>query len=726
MLDLKSVLIRNFMSWGNYDTIVDLSEMEECFITGNILDSDNPDTNSNGAGKSSLTQAVLWCLSGRTMYDSKGNDVLCWFSDGDCYVSLTFKNGDVLTRIRTRSGDTELILQRGGDDVIRSTLSTNTNQQRALDRELKFDFDIFTRSMFFNQYKRPWLEMGDQSRKQILERIMGIDRLSIYASIAKEKRDRVDREQEKTRTQLEGIKHTADKLREQQEQALELSEKFQAKQLEQRNAKIEEAEEYEAEAEDCEQINVAKLKKKWAIIDKIKEKSAGLTVKMRSLEDEKASLERKRATLHNALERTCTNLDSGHNKKVRTLEEDHRKERRVSVELADREIERARDTQNQDKERLASASGKLANLTALVDKWEGKRGGICLECEQQVKHDHVDSKLGPLNSDIDNHKNEVDRCTGAIQASEAEISNIKSKKALKCKEIDDELEAQKKQAKAELEVAKEAATDECQRMHAEVDARIEEINAEIESTKASVNAIDDKIAENKPEFTVAEAEAKNGQKSTLVEAANKAREEAGRVLQEPNLHKKVIDSLAEDILAEEAKAEKAERDLKGFDLIYKHYNYIYRAYSDRRKIKSFLIGKHRPYFNSRLNHYLETFGLDVRISLTDSLALTSNLWGYNMQSGGERCRTDISFMFAVFDLHEGIHGRQCNILVLDEPDKGLDASGVQALISIIKNNLAVRFESIFIISHNKCFRDVFPRQLVVERSDRFSLLADAR
>ena len=113
-------------------------------------------------------------------------------------------------------------------------------------------------------------------------------------------------------------------------------------------------------------------------------------------------------------------------------------------------------------------------------------------------------------------------------------------------------------------------------------------------------------------------------------------------------------------------------------------------------------------------------------SLTDSLGLDSNLWGYDFQSGGERARTNLAFLFAVFDLHSGIHGRQCNVLVLDEPDHHLDEAGRATLIEIINNDLACRFETILIISHNNAFRDVFPSQLIVRRVDRLSYLDESR
>jgi len=98
------------------------------------------------------------------------------------------------------------------------------------------------------------------------------------------------------------------------------------------------------------------------------------------------------------------------------------------------------------------------------------------------------------------------------------------------------------------------------------------------------------------------------------------------------------------------------------------------------------------------------------------------MWGYEFQSGGERKRTDVAFMLAMFDLHEQMYGRQCNVLVLDEVDGRMDDDGIESLINIIKNDLSSRIESILIISHRNMMQDVFPKELLVKRSNRFSVV----
>jgi DNA repair exonuclease SbcCD ATPase subunit len=101
------------------------------------------------------------------------------------------------------------------------------------------------------------------------------------------------------------------------------------------------------------------------------------------------------------------------------------------------------------------------------------------------------------------------------------------------------------------------------------------------------------------------------------------------------------------------------------------------------------------------------------------------MWGYEFESGGERKRTDVSFMFAMFDLHERMYGRQSNIVVLDEVDGRMDDDGVASLINIIKNDIANKVESVLVISHKNLMKDVFDKEIHVKRTDRFSVIENS-
>jgi len=727
MIDLDSVSIENFISWGPYGTTLKLTGMEQCFIVGNVLDKADTYGKSNGSGKSSMMQAILWCLSGKTVYNQNpGDRILNWFSSGNAKVSLRLKNGDEVTRIRTRQGDTELLYRHGTQEIINCTLSTTGNQQRLLDKELKFDYNLFCGSVFFSQYRQPWLAMQDQARRQSFERIMGIDRLSIYAEVAKDKYDRALVEQEKRKTKIANLESTITTLMQQFETAQSSSSTFESSRNERRAAKIKLAKEYEEKAAKCVLVDVDALARKWVIVDKINAKITEIQSQITAADTGITSAE-------------TTRLNT-----IMRLRQETQAAKDAASELSDAEEESIQDTcdaatkvkQSEidvlNKQILAIQSkkaiqdGVISSQNAIIKKWEDKAGKICVECERELPQDYANSKIDGPKSVKAAAEREILKLQKDISAIEAKIAKINK-----------QIEKLESQAEIDIATASARSTAAIATIDKQLEASINDANTKAASVKADLQAkkkqleqltaaTKKKLETTKPETTVNEANATNSQRDTLLGSMRQALKDAEDIAAEKNTHTKSIIELGQSIKQNEDQVKAEQKDLTTYDIILIHLLYIQKAYSDRRKIKSYLISRHQPYFNSRLHHYLDLFSLDIKVSLTDSLGIESNLWGYDFQSGGERGRTDLAFMFAVFDLHQGIHGPQCNILVLDEPEKALDESGRQMLISVIKDDLATRFESIFIISHSDCFHDVFPHQITVERTDRFSHITDIR
>jgi DNA repair exonuclease SbcCD ATPase subunit len=716
--------------------------MEQCFIVGNVYDKTGQSHGrSNGAGKSSLMQAVLWCLSGKTVYNQNpGDKVLNWFTSTNARVALKFKNGDELVRIRTRQGDTELLFRRGTQEIINCTLSTTSNQQRLLDKELKFDYGLFCGSVFFSQYRQPWLAMQDQARRQAFERIMGIDRLSIYAEVAKSKYDRVVQEQEKRQIKIDSLSTNIANAIQQLDLAQKSSSSFESTRSERYKTKLQRVAEYEEQARQFTLIDTVALAKKWAIVAKIEAKIKELESQINELESQinaaKSGISAAENTKLQAVIRLKEEAQKSKNQIIKLIQ--------VKKNTAQNASEKVKATQEKGKKvynqkildlrgQIADQNGIVNTQNAIIKKWRDKAGKICIECEQELPADYANSKIdGPqavklvaideikkLTAEIESVNNKIAEiqvqindttidATNALKAIDNESDTLISAISTQLEESVAIAEAQEASIKTELNTKK-----------AELQTKKIKIEQLIVATRA-------KLTSTKPEMTVNEANATNAQRDTILDSARQASEDAANIAAEKNTHAESIINLGRNIKLQEDQVKVEQKDLATYDIILVHLQYIQKAYSDRRKIKSYLIGRHQPYFNSRLHHYLDLFGLDIKVSLTDSLGIDSNLWGYDFQSGGERGRTDLAFMFAVFDLHQGIHGPQSNILVLDEPEKALDESGRQMLISVIKDDLATRFESIFIISHSDCFHDVFPHQITVERTDRFSHITDIR
>jgi DNA repair exonuclease SbcCD ATPase subunit len=144
-------------------------------------------------------------------------------------------------------------------------------------------------------------------------------------------------------------------------------------------------------------------------------------------------------------------------------------------------------------------------------------------------------------------------------------------------------------------------------------------------------------------------------------------------------------------------------------------------YHDKNKLKSLILTDLIPYLNNRLSYYIEAVGLDTKLEFNQYLQCKSDKWDYVWFSGGEKKRIDVALMFALYDLHSAIYGKQCNILVLDEIDGRLDKSGIQSFVEIIwkdfvnNDQMTDRPDSILVISHKSEMFDAFPTKIIVEK-----------
>lgn len=259
------------MSFGNYDTSIRLDSLRSCLLTGQIVGTDNKNEDedeSNGSGKSSFVNAILWCLFGKTMHsENPGDKVINWVTKQDCIVRITFKNDDTLTR--TRKGidghDEVLYHKAGGADI---SLGTNAMQQKELNRLLNLDYAIFRGSVFFAQYGKSWMEMSDPKRREALEREFHLDRIQLYADYAKERKQAVEQEQEKLRIKITTAQHTITTLQNEIKELTNAAETFdsdKASQLEYAQTRLVEL---ELERDKIIIPDIKALKAKWMIITK--------------------------------------------------------------------------------------------------------------------------------------------------------------------------------------------------------------------------------------------------------------------------------------------------------------------------------------------------------------------------------------------------------------------------------------------------------------------------
>jgi DNA repair exonuclease SbcCD ATPase subunit len=120
-------------------------------------------------------------------------------------------------------------------------------------------------------------------------------------------------------------------------------------------------------------------------------------------------------------------------------------------------------------------------------------------------------------------------------------------------------------------------------------------------------------------------------------------------------------------------------------------------------IRKKIIDQNLAYLNNRLTYYLDKMGLPHTVTFQNDLTVEIMQLGQDLDfdnlSRGERNRLILSLSWAFRDVWESLY-QGINLLFVDELiDNGLDASGVEGALGVLKKIARERKKNIFLISH---------------------------
>ena len=120
-------------------------------------------------------------------------------------------------------------------------------------------------------------------------------------------------------------------------------------------------------------------------------------------------------------------------------------------------------------------------------------------------------------------------------------------------------------------------------------------------------------------------------------------------------------------------------------------------------IRKKIIDQNLAYLNNRLTYYLDKLGLPHTVTFQNDLSVLITQLGQDLDfdnlSRGERNRLILGLSFSFRDVWESLY-QQINLLFVDELiDNGLDASGVEGALGVLKKMSRERKKNIFLISH---------------------------
>ena len=212
MIRLQKLSIRNFMSFESAD--LELQKTGLYLISGwNKKEGD-----SNGSGKSSILNAICFCLFGKTSTGLTKNDVRRWVTQKPMTVELTLSEGEEVYKITRTDDETTFTISGKPVEGHKADIQSTINET------FKTSYDIFINSTMFSLNRsNPLAASTDAEKKKLFKPIFQLERLDKAYDKAKDKYSRLS-------TNLDGLNisfsHNESDLKEAKVQELSYQDKY--------------------------------------------------------------------------------------------------------------------------------------------------------------------------------------------------------------------------------------------------------------------------------------------------------------------------------------------------------------------------------------------------------------------------------------------------------------------------------------------------------------------
>lgn len=141
-------------------------------------------------------------------------------------------------------------------------------------------------------------------------------------------------------------------------------------------------------------------------------------------------------------------------------------------------------------------------------------------------------------------------------------------------------------------------------------------------------------------------------------------------------------------------------------------------------IRKKIIDQNLNYLNVRLGYYLERIGLPHQVEFQNDLTVSITELGRDLDfdnlSRGERNRLILSLSWAFRDVWENLY-KKINLLFVDElMDSGLDTSGMESSLAILKKFTRDSQRSVWLVSHRDELNSRVENTLKVTKNNGFT------
>ena len=702
-LELQWVEFKNFYSFGNKFQRLD-------FTKGiNLVLGLNKDTNqSNGAGKSSILETVVFGLFGETTKDVNKPQIVNWRNRKNCEVKVCFNKGNDSYVIHRGLKPNFIKVEKNGKEL--EQISHNKNFQSEIEETiLGVDYATFISLIHFHNVSQSIFNVAKNQKRNFIEKLFGLEIFSDLVKKCNEKLLVINNKNVDNERILSFNKKTIDDLKNQN-----INFQNTISSLPNYKEKIKELKKELIECNDeCKgsKHRITELKDKQnKIIKKIEKLNEELIendkVKF-SLSEKLESLNIKKIKYDNEL------FNKKVNEKI-VLEDKIKKINVVDIESTIKDIDGLLsnfiDEKHEIELKMSEIMGQIQSLSKYtLDGNETE----CPLCTHKINSIDLISELTKRKNDL-NHQHYL-----LQQPKMALLDKIEKAKKQK-KDLQKELDEGNSLSILISNIDKEILELSYLKKEYENNEKFKDIKNDIENQLNSVS--ERKIIINN--------EIKKYEKMNII--VNDQLIELNKIFDKPKQIENEISLLKDKLLDQESQIlsftehininkekisnmkvenSKIKKDSDKLKSIMDYLEYIKKLCKDEN-VKQYSISNIVPYLNKQINGYLAEAGFGFYLKLDSWLNIEIkgpgiNEAGFGNLSSGQQRTTNLATMLAFLDvckLHSPIFP---DILLFDEIlDGSIDSITIQKLLNIIRKKQKEDGSKVFIVSHRKEINEI--------------------
>ena len=389
MILFHKIKWKNFLSTGNHFTEIDFEKTSTTLIVG-----------SNGAGKSTVLDALTFSLFGKPFRKINKPQLINTTNEKDCKVEVEFSVGQIDWKVIRGIKPNTFEVYRNGT-LLDQSASANDQQKWLEQNVIKMNYKSFTQIVILGSSTFvPFMQLTASNRREVIEDLLDIKIFSTMNNLIKDK-IRLVKEDIKT---LELKKESLNDKVTMQENFIEEIECRGKESIEEKNNKIDELDQ-----------SVAKLIKDNEFYEdevvgytKMREKSVGATEKLLKLAGLRGKISNKVSTItkehkfftDNTVCPTCTQ-DIEEEVRINKIADAQNKAKELQSGF--KELEEAIKTEEERERHFITVSKEITKLTHGISKNNTEIAG----CQRQIRD--LESEIQRVTEQLANRNTEHEK-----------------------------------------------------------------------------------------------------------------------------------------------------------------------------------------------------------------------------------------------------------------------------------------------------------------------------